>query len=120
MFQLGSWRLAVQDRQALNGAGRFTAIYDAGVPGHLCDGQWHKVTANKIKHRIELTVDGNQVEAQSPNQASTSADTNDPVFVGGFPNGLNQFGLTTNIPFRGCIRSLKLTKDVAPDNENVV
>ncbi|XP_043313066.1 laminin subunit alpha-2 isoform X1 [Cervus canadensis] len=93
-----------------NGAGRFTAIYDAGIPGHLCDGQWHKVTANKIKHRIELTVDGNQVEAQSPNQASTSADTNDPVFVGGFPDGLNQFGLTTNIPFRGCIRSLKLTK----------
>ncbi|XP_008566936.1 PREDICTED: laminin subunit alpha-2 [Galeopterus variegatus] len=93
-----------------NGAGRFTAIYDAGIPGHLCDGQWHKVTANKIKHRIELTVDGNQVEAQSPNPASTSADTNDPVFVGGFPDGLNQFGLTTNIRFRGCIRSLRLTK----------
>uniref|UniRef100_A0A2K6NZ65 Laminin subunit alpha-2 n=1 Tax=Rhinopithecus roxellana TaxID=61622 RepID=A0A2K6NZ65_RHIRO len=93
-----------------NGAGRFTAIYDAGVPGHLCDGQWHKVTANKIKHRIELTVDGNQVEAQSLNPASTSADTNDPVFVGGFPDDLKQFGLTTSIPFRGCIRSLKLTK----------
>ncbi|XP_074189665.1 laminin subunit alpha-2 isoform X4 [Rhinolophus sinicus] len=93
-----------------NGAGRFTAVYDAGIPGHLCDGQWHKVMANKIKHRIELTVDGNQVEAQSPNPASTSADTNDPVFVGGFPGGLNQFGLTTNIRFRGCIRSLRLTK----------
>ncbi|XP_011807050.1 PREDICTED: laminin subunit alpha-2 [Colobus angolensis palliatus] len=93
-----------------NGAGRFTAVYDAGVPGHLCDGQWHKVTANKIKHRIELTVDGNQVEAQSLNPASTSADTNDPVFVGGFPDDLKQFGLTTSIPFRGCIRSLKLTK----------
>lgn len=93
-----------------NGAGRFTAIYDAGVPGHLCDGQWHKVRANKVKHRIELTVDGNQVEAQSPNPASTSADTNDPVFVGGFPDGLNQFGLTINVRFRGCIRSLRLTK----------
>uniref|UniRef100_A0A2K6BZN8 Laminin subunit alpha-2 n=1 Tax=Macaca nemestrina TaxID=9545 RepID=A0A2K6BZN8_MACNE len=93
-----------------NGAGRFTAVYDAGVPGHLCDGQWHKVTANKIKHRIELTVDGNQVEAQSLNPASTSADTNDPVFVGGFPDDLKQFGLTTSIPFRGCVRSLKLTK----------
>uniref|UniRef100_A0A2K5P4H9 Laminin subunit alpha-2 n=1 Tax=Cercocebus atys TaxID=9531 RepID=A0A2K5P4H9_CERAT len=93
-----------------NGAGRFTAVYDAGVPGHLCDGQWHKVTANKIKHRIELTVDGNHVEAQSLNPASTSADTNDPVFVGGFPDDLKQFGLTTSIPFRGCIRSLKLTK----------
>lgn len=93
-----------------NGAGRFTAVYDAGVPGHLCDGQWHTVRANKIKHRIELTVDGNQVEAQSPNPASTSADTNDPVFVGGFPDGLKQFGLTINVPFRGCIRSLRLTK----------
>lgn len=93
-----------------NGAGLFTAIYDAGIPGQLCDGQWHKVTANKIKHRIELTVDGSRVEAQSPNPASTSADTNDPVFVGGFPDGLNQFGLTTNIRFQGCIRSLRLTK----------
>ncbi|XP_055981989.1 laminin subunit alpha-2 [Sorex fumeus] len=93
-----------------NGAGRFTAVYDAGIPGHLCDGQWHKVTASKIKHHIKLTVDGNQVEAKSPNLASTSADTNDPVFVGGFPDGLKQFGLTTNVPFRGCIRSLRLTK----------
>lgn len=93
-----------------NGAGRFTAIYDAGIPGHMCNGQWHKVTAKKIKNRLELVVDGNQVDAQSPNSASTSADTNDPVFVGGFPGGLNQFGLTTNIRFRGCIRSLKLTK----------
>uniref|UniRef100_A0A480VXV2 Laminin subunit alpha-2 isoform b n=1 Tax=Sus scrofa TaxID=9823 RepID=A0A480VXV2_PIG len=93
-----------------NGAGWFTAVYDTGIPGHLCDGKWHKVVAKKIKHRVELTVDGNQVEAQSPNPASTSADTNDPVFVGGFPDGLNQFGLTTNIRFRGCIRFLRLTK----------
>lgn len=93
-----------------NGAGRFTAAYDAGVPGHMCNEQWHKVTAKKIKNRLELVVDGNQVDAQSPNSVSTSADTNDPVFVGGFPDGLNQFGLTTNIRFRGCIRSLRLTK----------
>ncbi|XP_012788306.2 laminin subunit alpha-2 [Sorex araneus] len=93
-----------------NGAGRFTAVYDAGIPGHLCDGKWHKVTASKIKHHIKLTVDGNQVEAKSPNPASTSADTNDPVFVGGFPDGLKQFGLTTSVRFRGCIRSLRLTK----------
>lgn len=68
-----------------NGAGRFTAVYGAGSPGHMCDGRWHKVTAKKIKNRLELVVDGNQVDAQSPNAASTSADTNDPVFVGGFP-----------------------------------
>ena len=68
-----------------NGDGRLTAVYDAGIPGHMCNGRWHKVTAKKIKNRLELVVDGNQVEAQGPKSASTSADTNDPVFVGGFP-----------------------------------
>ncbi|XP_066470578.1 laminin subunit alpha-2 isoform X3 [Tiliqua scincoides] len=97
-----------------NGAGRFSAIYEPVVPGSLCDGQWHKVIANKIKHRLQLTVDGNRVEGISPHTASTSADTHDPVFVGGYPDGLNQFGLTTNIRFRGCIRSLKLIKEAKP------
>ncbi|XP_006029235.2 laminin subunit alpha-2 [Alligator sinensis] len=100
-----------------NGAGRFSAIYEPDVPGSLCDGQWHKIIANKIKHRLELTVDENQVDGSSPNRASTSAETNDPVFVGGYPDGLNQFGLTTNIRFKGCIRSLKLTKGTAKPQE---
>uniref|UniRef100_A0A8C3H0K1 Laminin subunit alpha-2 n=1 Tax=Corvus moneduloides TaxID=1196302 RepID=A0A8C3H0K1_CORMO len=68
-----------------NGAGRFSGVYEPDAPGSLCDGQWHKVRANKIKHRLELTVDGRQVESDSPNRASTSADTNDPLFVGGYP-----------------------------------
>ncbi|XP_060609318.2 laminin subunit alpha-2 isoform X3 [Anolis sagrei] len=93
-----------------NGAGRFPAIYEPAISGSLCDGQWHKVIAHKAKHRLMLTVDGHHVEGISPNAASTSADTSDPVFVGGYPDGLHQFGLTTNIRFKGCIRSLKLTK----------
>uniref|UniRef100_A0A8B9QCV0 Laminin subunit alpha 2 n=1 Tax=Apteryx owenii TaxID=8824 RepID=A0A8B9QCV0_APTOW len=100
-----------------NGAGRFSAIYEPDAPGSLCDRQWHKVLANKIKHHLELTVDGSQVDGNSPNRASTSADTNDPVFVGGYPDGLNQFGLTTNIRFKGCIRFLKLTKGTAKPQE---
>uniref|UniRef100_A0A674J3X9 Laminin subunit alpha 2 n=1 Tax=Terrapene triunguis TaxID=2587831 RepID=A0A674J3X9_9SAUR len=100
-----------------NGAGRFSAIYEPDKPGSLCDGQWHKVTANKIKHRLELTVDGNQVDGSSPNGVSSSVDTNDPVFIGGYPDGLNQFGLTTNIRFKGCIRSLKLTKGTGKPQE---
>ncbi|NXE48976.1 LAMA2 protein, partial [Casuarius casuarius] len=100
-----------------NGAGRFSAVYEPDAPGSLCDGQWHKVLAKKIKHHLELTVDGNQVDGNSPNRASTSADTNDPVFVGGYPDGLNQFGLTTNIHFKGCIRFLKLTKGTAKPQE---
>ncbi|XP_075780255.1 laminin subunit alpha-2 isoform X2 [Pelodiscus sinensis] len=100
-----------------NGAGKFSAIYEPDKPGNLCDGHWHKVTAQKIKHRLELTVDGNQVDGSSPNGVSSSTDTNDPVFVGGYPDGLNQFGLTTNTRFKGCIRSLKLTKGTAKPQE---
>uniref|UniRef100_A0A8C3EBE2 Laminin subunit alpha-2 n=1 Tax=Corvus moneduloides TaxID=1196302 RepID=A0A8C3EBE2_CORMO len=100
-----------------NGAGRFSGVYEPDAPGSLCDGQWHKVRANKIKHRLELTVDGRQVESDSPNRASTSADTNDPLFVGGYPDGVIQFGLTTNIRFKGCVRFLKLTKGTAKPQE---
>ncbi|KAM9261102.1 laminin subunit alpha-2 [Cariama cristata] len=100
-----------------NGAGRFSAIYEPDAAGSLCDGQWHKVLANKIKHRLELTVDDRQVDGNSPNRASTSADTNDPLFVGGYPDGVTQFGLTTNIRFKGCIRFLKLTKGTAKPQE---
>ncbi|NXI45933.1 LAMA2 protein, partial [Galbula dea] len=100
-----------------NGAGRFSAIYEPEAPGSLCDGQWHKVLANKIKHRLELTVDDRQVDGNSPNRASTSADTNDPLFVGGYPDGVTQFGLTTNVRFKGCIRFLKLTKGTAKPQE---
>ncbi|KAM9317105.1 laminin subunit alpha-2 [Gastrophryne carolinensis] len=100
-----------------NGAGRFTAVYEPELPASLCDGQWHKVVASKLKHRLEMIVDGHKVEATSPNSASTSADTNDPVFVGGYPKDVKQFGLTTSVSFKGCIRDLKLTKGTAKAQE---
>eukprot|EP00079_Xenopus_tropicalis_P035929 XP_017949700.1 PREDICTED: laminin subunit alpha-2 isoform X3 [Xenopus tropicalis] len=100
-----------------NGAGRFTAFYEPELPGGLCDGKWHKVSASKLKHRLELIVDENKVEASSSNSASTSADTNDPVYVGGYPEGLSQFGLTTDERFKGCIRDLKLTKGKSKPQE---
>lgn len=65
-----------------NGVGRVTAI-SKGV--ELCDGQWHSITAHKLKHRLELIVDGKKSEAASPDASSASADTNDPVYVGGYP-----------------------------------
>ncbi|RXM36346.1 Laminin subunit alpha-2 [Acipenser ruthenus] len=101
-----------------NGVGRFTATYEPDSQGGLCDGQWHRVVATKLKHRLELTVDDKKVEGQSPNTHSASADTNDPVFVGGYPDGLKQFGLTINTPFKGCIRNLKLTKGPKPQEIN--
>lgn len=68
-----------------NGAGRFSAIYEPAVPGSLCNGKWHRIIAHKMKHRLILTVDGHHAEGISPNAASSSAETNDPVFVGGYP-----------------------------------
>ncbi|KAG1925040.1 Laminin-like protein epi-1, partial [Pimephales promelas] len=93
-----------------NGEGRFTAVHEPGQEAGLCDGQWHSVSAHKLKHRLELVVDGRRSEAASPDVRSASADTNDPVYVGGYPEGLKQFGLTVNTPFKGCMRSVKITK----------
>ncbi|ERE84378.1 laminin subunit alpha-1 [Cricetulus griseus] len=93
-----------------NGAGRITATYEPRASRNLCDGKWHTVQAQKIKHRIVLTVDGNAVRAESPHTHSTSADTNDPIYVGGYPAHVKQNCLTSKTSFRGCVRSLKLTR----------
>ncbi|MEE6464431.1 hypothetical protein FKM82_006256 [Ascaphus truei] len=93
-----------------NGAGRITAAYQPQDTNSLCDGKWHKLQANKIKHRIVLTVDGNTVQAESPHVQSTSADTNNPVYVGGYPADVKQKCLTSPTSFHGCMRYLKLVK----------
>ncbi|XP_032440521.1 laminin subunit alpha-2 isoform X2 [Xiphophorus hellerii] len=92
-----------------NGAGRITAKH---VPEgrSFCDGQWHSVTANKLRHRLELVVDGVKSQAQSPNARSNTCDTNDPIYVGGYPAGVRQAALSTRSSFRGCMKSLKITK----------
>lgn len=79
-----------------NGAGRITATYEPRASRNLCDGKWHTLQAQKSKHRIVLTVDGNTVRAESPHTHSTSADTNDPIYVGGYPGTYgSQFHLPT-------------------------
>ncbi|XP_060707105.1 laminin subunit alpha-2 isoform X2 [Hemiscyllium ocellatum] len=93
-----------------NGAGIFTAVYDPLRFNALCQGQWHNVVVNKVKYSLELIVDGERVESRSPSVTSTATDTNDPVFVGGYPSDMKQLALTIDTPFKGCIRNLKLTK----------
>lgn len=68
-----------------NGAGRVTAAYEPRGTNSLCDGKWHKLQANKSKHRISLIIDGNLVQTDNPYIQSTSADTNNPIYVGGYP-----------------------------------
>uniref|UniRef100_A0A8C5LLU5 Laminin subunit alpha-1 n=1 Tax=Jaculus jaculus TaxID=51337 RepID=A0A8C5LLU5_JACJA len=93
-----------------NGAGRITATYEPRSAAAVCDGKWHTLQARKSKHRISLIVDGNIVAAESPHTQSTSADTNDPIYVGGYPADVKQNCLSGRTPFRGCLRKLTLTK----------
>ncbi|XP_012581228.1 PREDICTED: laminin subunit alpha-1 [Condylura cristata] len=93
-----------------NGAGRITATYEPKATSSLCNGKWHTLQANKSKHRLMLIVDGNAVHAESPHTQSTSADTNNPIYVGGYPAGVKQNCLTSQTSFRGCMRKLTLIK----------
>uniref|UniRef100_UPI003AAF5012 laminin subunit alpha-2 n=1 Tax=Centroberyx gerrardi TaxID=166262 RepID=UPI003AAF5012 len=92
-----------------NGAGRITAEHQPEGEG-FCDGQWHSVTAHKLRHRVELLIDGKKSQAESPNARSNTCDTNDPIYVGGYPDGVRQVALSTSASFRGCMRNLKITK----------
>ncbi|KAM7367692.1 hypothetical protein PAMP_013975 [Pampus punctatissimus] len=92
-----------------NGAGRITAEHMPEGEG-FCDGQWHSVTAIKQRHKVELVVDGKQSKSESPNARSFTCDTSDPIYVGGYPDGVHQAALSTNTSFRGCIRNLKIIK----------
>uniref|UniRef100_A0ABM5GDG7 Laminin subunit alpha-1 isoform X1 n=1 Tax=Pogona vitticeps TaxID=103695 RepID=A0ABM5GDG7_9SAUR len=93
-----------------NGAGRITATYEPKGTASLCDGKWHKLQANKSKHHIALKIDGNLVQTDNPHTHSTSADTNNPIYLGGYPADVKQNCLTSKISFRGCLRNLMLIK----------
>lgn len=65
-----------------NGAGRVTVRSAAQV---LCDGRWHHLLARKTKHSLSLKVDGRSYTTPNPYPQSTSAETKDPVYLGGYP-----------------------------------
>ncbi|KAM9552660.1 laminin subunit alpha-1-like isoform 1-T1 [Salvelinus alpinus] len=91
-----------------NGAGRVSATLRLGR--WLCDGRWHTLLAKKTKNALSLSVDGVTVLTDNPHPQSTSAETKDPVYVGGFPVGVKQNCLTSRSPFRGCMRNIRLIK----------
>ncbi|KAM8822118.1 laminin subunit alpha-1 isoform 2-T2 [Synchiropus picturatus] len=90
-----------------NGAGR-VSVRSAGPL--LCDGQWHRLLARKTKHALTLTVDGLSYTVPNPHPQSTSAETNNPVYLGGFPDEVKQNCLSTRTRFRGCLRNVRLIK----------
>ncbi|KAK9952854.1 hypothetical protein ABG768_016886 [Culter alburnus] len=96
-----------------NGAGRITASSRSGVS--MCDGRWRTLVAKKQKHSLSLTVDGVTVTAENPYSSSTSAETKNPIYVGGHPADVKQNCLSTREPFRGCMRNLRVFKGHVTD-----
>uniref|UniRef100_A0A3Q3VYH9 Laminin G domain-containing protein n=1 Tax=Mola mola TaxID=94237 RepID=A0A3Q3VYH9_MOLML len=95
-----------------NGAGRVSVRSIGRV---LCDGQWHHLLARKTKHSLNLRVDGRSYSTPNPYPQSTSAETNNPVYLGGYPVGVKQNCLSISSRFRGCLRKLQLIKSHLSD-----
>ncbi|KAM3860333.1 laminin subunit alpha-1 [Diretmus argenteus] len=89
-----------------NGAGRVSVVSVVQV----CDGRWHRLLARKTKHTLTLTVDGRSNSTHNPYPQSTSAETNNPVYLGGYADGVKQNCLSIRSRFRGCMRNLQLVK----------
>ncbi|KAG5268865.1 hypothetical protein AALO_G00217340 [Alosa alosa] len=96
-----------------NGAGRLSA--SSRSSRWLCDGRWHTVVAKKFKNSISVTVDGLTVTTPNPYLSSTSAETKNPIYVGGYPADVKQNCLTTRVAFPGCIRNLRVYKGHVTD-----
>ncbi|XP_028290565.1 laminin subunit alpha-1 isoform X3 [Gouania willdenowi] len=90
-----------------NGAGRVSV---RSIGQLLCDGQWHRLSANKSKHRLSLSVDGRSFTTTNPYPQSTSAETNNPVYLGGFPVGVKQNCLSLSVGLKGCMKNVRLIK----------
>ncbi|XP_047423850.1 laminin subunit alpha-1 [Mugil cephalus] len=90
-----------------NGAGRVSVV-SAGQM--LCDGRWHRLLARKTKHTLSLSIDGRSYTTANPYPQSTSAETNNPVFLGGYPAHVKQNCLSISSRFRGCLRNVRLLK----------
>ncbi|XP_076014482.1 laminin subunit alpha-1 [Genypterus blacodes] len=90
-----------------NGAGPVSV---RSVNQMLCDGQWHHLVARKTKHTLTLSVDGRSYVTSNPYPQSTSAETNNPVYLGGYPVGVKQNCLSIRSGFRGCLRKVQLVK----------
>lgn len=95
-----------------NGAGRVW-VRSSGLL--LCDGRWHHLVARKRKHTLSLTLDRSSASAANPYPQSTSAETNNPVYLGGFPVGVKQNCLSISSRFRGCLKNLQLVESHLSD-----
>ncbi|KAL2085445.1 hypothetical protein ACEWY4_018765 [Coilia grayii] len=97
-----------------NGAGRISA--SSRSSRWFCDGRWHTVVAKKFKNSISVTVDGLTVSMPNPYLSSTSAETKNPIYVGGYPADVKQNSLSSRTAFQGCMRNLRVSRGHMTDS----
>ncbi|XP_067290870.1 laminin subunit alpha-1 [Pseudorasbora parva] len=98
-----------------NGAGRIS-VSSRISSGSVCDGRWRTLVARKQKHSLSLTVDGVTLTTENPYSSSTSAETKNPIYVGGHPAEVKQNCLSSRESFRGCMRNLRVFKGHVTDH----
>ncbi|XP_021350179.1 laminin subunit alpha-like isoform X1 [Mizuhopecten yessoensis] len=96
-----------------NGGGIITTKYTPPTNNLLCNGEWHTISAVKAKSTLLMTVDGQMIRPVSGKAGSSSADTTEPLFVGGVPD-LGRRGLVADGSYLGCIRNLAIGVDRTP------
>ncbi|XP_014673416.1 PREDICTED: laminin subunit alpha-4-like, partial [Priapulus caudatus] len=94
-----------------NGAGIISATYSPAEATGLCDGSWHSVQAVKAKNLVTLSVDGVFVKPGIGQIGISSADTNDPLYIGGIPDAPLP-GVLTQSQFVGCIRDVYFNQKI--------
>ncbi|XP_021110870.1 laminin subunit alpha-5 isoform X2 [Heterocephalus glaber] len=91
--------------RADDGAGEFSTWVTR--PAALCDGQWHRLAANKGRDVLRLEVDTQSNHTMGPT-ASAVADSPAPLHLGGLPETM---ATESELPaFRGCMRKLVVNR----------
>ena len=72
----------------------------------LNDGQWHNVDLNRKEREALLRIDGQEAETREAIGKSTTLETNDKIYVGGYP-GSHSYPIP-KINFEGCIQDLQI------------
>lgn len=91
-----------------NGGGEFVSVYSPPNGQYaFCNGQWHMIKVVKRENVAYLEVDGvrgNEGVGANPDQ--TVANTNDPLYFGGIPEGEIHDGIIEDESFGGCLRKI--------------
>ncbi|KAJ6660275.1 hypothetical protein lerEdw1_017975 [Lerista edwardsae] len=74
---------------------------------NLCDGRWHRIAVIRDANVVQLDVDSEVNHVIGPLNPR-AIDHREPVFVGGAPESLLTFSLTTRKSFTGCIRNFMI------------